>query len=69
MENLTREDVDDIQIGFYLIFWEGGGMSKAMISVNRHGVRIINCLNWPASSYNAALVDYIEGIEKMIFIM
>jgi len=69
MENLTRDDVEEIPLGFYLIFWEGGGMSKAMISVNRRGVRIINCLNWPANSYNAPLVDYVDDIEKMIFIM
>lgn len=66
---MTREEAEEAPLGLYLIFWESGGMSKALITQNESGTRIIKCHNWTANSYCAPFADYVEDIEKIVFVM
>lgn len=65
---MTVDEAKKVNLGFYLIFWTSGGMSKALITQDSHGTRIVTCANWLSDGHDMPLTHYSKDIAKMVFI-
>ena len=50
---MTREEVQSLRHGLYLVHWKGGGKTLAAVGSKHNGDRWICCTNWTSSEYQA----------------
>lgn len=63
-------DVDKVQPGIYLVFWKNTNLvSRAVIFLDRSGTRMFQCHHWISDNNDVILEEYLDGIEKLVFIM
>lgn len=65
---MTLEESKNLNLGLYLIFWKSGGMSKAVVSKDANGVRMVTCHNWTGGRGGSVLSYYVHDIARMVFI-
>ena len=77
---MTREEVQTLKNGLYLVHWKSGAKSFAAVGIKHNGDRWICCTNWTSAEYegtdsysqkiwnNVQKVGVIAIDEKGIFI-
>lgn len=67
---MKYEEMIKLQPGLYLIFWNNGcDMSKAIVQKSLHGVTLFYCAHWSGRNGSVYLSQYLDEIEKMVFII
>lgn len=63
-------DVDKVKTGIYLVYWKNSNLvSRAVIFLDRSGTRMFQCHHWISDNNDVILEEYLDGIEKLVFIM
>lgn len=50
---MTREEVQTLRHGLYIIHWKSGGISLAAVGSKSNGDRWMACSNWTTTDENA----------------